>query len=118
MSHNQDIGKQGEDLAVSYLIKNGFTILHRNWRFSHLEVDIFASKNEMLHIVEVKTRTNYKYGNPEEQITNKKFKLLQDAAVIYQELYPQYTKIQFSIIAINITPNEEPVLLFLEDFFI
>jgi putative endonuclease len=118
MNHNQDIGKQGEDIAVAFLIKNGFTILHRNWRFSHLEVDIFASKNGMLHIIEVKTRTTYKYGNPEEQITTKKFRLLQDAAVIYQELFPAFTKIQFDIVAININQNEEPTILFLEDFFI
>ncbi len=117
-NHNQIVGKKGEDLAAAFLIKNGFKIIDRNWRFGHLEVDVFAFKNDILHIVEVKTRTSEKYGLPEESITTKKFRLLQLAAIAYLDLFPQYTKIQFDILAIQILPNTPIDYLFLEDYFL
>ncbi len=117
MAHNQDIGKAGEDIACQYLLQKQYKIIARNWRCGHLEVDIIAYHNEVLHIVEVKTRTNIQYGYPEEQITTKKFRLLQDAAVQYLELHPQYHKIQFDIIAINLLPNAEPHIAYFEDYY-
>jgi putative endonuclease len=116
--HNQKIGKDGEELACTFLVKNGFVIKDRNWRFGHLEVDIFAYKESILHIVEVKTRTTIKYGLPEETVTTKKFRLLQDAAVAYLDLYPEFTKIQFDILAITILPNEPIDYFYIEDYFL
>jgi putative endonuclease len=43
--HNKDTGFLGENKAASYLISMGYTILFRNWRYKHLEVDIIASKD-------------------------------------------------------------------------
>ncbi|MFZ9243302.1 MAG: YraN family protein, partial [Sediminibacterium sp.] len=42
---NKDTGNFGENLAAEYLIKNGFDILTKNWRYKHLEIDIIASKD-------------------------------------------------------------------------
>jgi Holliday junction resolvase-like predicted endonuclease len=54
-SHNQT-GRTGEAMAAKHLIEKGFAILHQNWRHSHWEVDIIASKDNILHFVEVKAR--------------------------------------------------------------
>ncbi len=118
MNHNQEIGKKGEELATQWLVKHEFTIKERNWRYSHSEVDIIAFKNNILHFVEVKTRTNYKYGNPEESINYKKFEMLQSAAIAYLEQYPAYNKIQFDILAINISPNQDVEIFYIDDFFL
>ena len=53
-SHNQ-LGKEAEQMAVSYLTTKGYEILHCNWRYSHYEIDIIAIKNELLRIIEVKS---------------------------------------------------------------
>ncbi len=73
--HNQ-IGKDGEGMAVTWLEDRGYSILHKNWRHGNWEVDIIASKGKRLHIIEVKTRTSSFFGNPEENMTNKKMQYL------------------------------------------
>ena len=72
MLHHLHTGKMGEQLAANYLYEAGYTILHRNWRHRHWEVDIIACRGNRLHFVEVKTRQNLSYGLPEESITKEK----------------------------------------------
>ena len=60
--HNQ-LGKEGEQLAVDFLIAGGYEILERNYRFDKAEVDIIARNNECLAIIEVKTRSSTTFGN-------------------------------------------------------
>lgn len=56
MARHHILGKKGEDKAVEYLERRGYTILDRNWRVGHLELDIVCRHGGMLVIVEVKTR--------------------------------------------------------------
>lgn len=51
----QEIGKIGEDLAVRFLVKHGYTIVSRNYLKKYGEIDIICRKNTKLHFVEVKT---------------------------------------------------------------
>ena len=46
-NHNQ-LGKKGEQLAVDFLIENGYDIVERNYRFNKAEVDIIAQKEDVL----------------------------------------------------------------------
>ena len=101
-SHNQETGKKGEDIASEYLLKNGFAIEQRNWRFRHYEVDIIASQNKFLHFIEVKTRTNLRFGHPEESISKEKMQHLKNAASAYQGMNPRWKYIQFDVIAITL----------------
>ena len=55
MARHNIFGKQGEDVAADYLIKNGYIIRERNWRLDKLEVDIVAEKDRCIVMVEVKT---------------------------------------------------------------
>ena len=84
MSNNLGNGKKGEDIAADYLTKNGYTLLERNWRKHHWEVDIIASKDQFLHFIEVKTRYSLRFGFPEESISKDKMKNLKNAAENYQ----------------------------------
>jgi len=64
MADHNDLGNYGEQLAVEYLVKNGYKILETNWRFQHKEIDIIALKKPFVIFAEVKTRrTNY-FGEP------------------------------------------------------
>ena len=61
---NKDTGFLGENIGAAYLQEKGYEILARNWRYKHLEIDLIASYNGHLHIVEVKTRTSLFLGIP------------------------------------------------------
>ncbi len=49
------LGLKGEDKAQNFLIKQGFTIMERNFHSKFGEIDIIASKDEILHFIEVKS---------------------------------------------------------------
>ena len=115
--HNKVTGNKGEDMAVDYLLKNGYNILHRNWRFRHWEVDIIASKEKFLHFFEIKTRTSDKWGKPEESISTQKMNNLKNAAEEYQYLYPQWQYLQFDVLAITLRYNHEPEFFLIEDVY-
>ena len=72
----QKIGRWGEDLAARFLVGKGYKILARNWRTRYGEVDIVAELNNVIHFVEVKTRTGLKTGEPEEAINYFKMRRL------------------------------------------
>lgn len=100
---NQVLGQFGEDKACDYLIKNNYIILDRNFRCSQGEIDIIAKdvkKNELVFI-EVKTRSNFKYGVPSEAVTNMKKRHFISASKYY--LFQKNIKntfIRFDIIEI------------------
>ena len=70
--YRQRLGKWGEDQACSYLFKNGYKILQRNYRCRFGEIDIVACKADELVFVEVKTRTSNAYGYPAEAVSYRK----------------------------------------------
>ena len=67
MATHLSTGKQGEQLACQWLEAKGFSILHRNWRHGRDEIDIVARDGEFLVVVEVKTRSTGRWGDPEAQ---------------------------------------------------
>lgn len=56
MAEHIEFGKKGEEKALEYLIEQGFTLIAQNWRAGHLEIDIIAEKDNIIHFIEVKTR--------------------------------------------------------------
>ena len=100
MAIHNELGEKGEQLAVEFLQKNNFKILERNWRFKKAEVDIIALKNDILAVIEVKTRSSNYFGNPQDFVNQKKIQLLVEAIneyVIFKELD---VEVRFDIIAI------------------
>ncbi len=83
MSHNKDLGNKGEEIAVNFLKRKGYTILDRNWIFDHKEIDIIALKNGIVIFVEVKTRSTGFFGEPYEFVNEKKQAFLIEAANNY-----------------------------------
>ncbi len=55
MAEHNEIGKIGEGLARTFLMKQGFIILETNFRILQGELDIVAKKDNKIHFVEVKT---------------------------------------------------------------
>lgn len=117
MSSHIQTGNKGEALAVSYLQRNGYSIIEQNWRFKHLEVDIIAAKQNRLHFFEIKTRRNLNYGYPEESISFKKMENLKNAAEEYQYEHPEWKYIQFDVLSIILPPFGEPEFFLIEDVY-
>jgi len=49
-------GKEGEDIAINYLIEKGYRLIERNFLYQHLEIDIIVEMDELIVFVEVKSR--------------------------------------------------------------
>ena len=118
MATHNDTGKHGENLAGIYFAQKGYEILHSNWRHGHWEVDIIATKNNMLHFIEVKTRTSEKYGYPEENIDRKKIRYLINASEQFLFLYPQWQRIQFDVLSIILLKNKDREYFLIEDIYL
>ena len=113
--HNQ-LGEEGEKIAIQYLKSKGYIIHHTNWRMSHLEIDIIAENNEELVFVEVKTRSSNQFGEPEDAVDFQKEKDLIRLADVYLENLQLEVLSRFDIIAIILNDSESNITHF-EDAF-
>ena len=99
---NRSKGAKGEKIACDYLLKNGYKILETNYHYSKFaEIDIIASKNNVLIFVEVKARSTLNYGHPLESISPNKLKRIYMAMLNYLEHSSQnYLNYQLDIVSI------------------
>ena len=86
MSTKQD-GDWGEALVEKYLSERGCRIVEREWRCRFGEIDLIAEQEGTLLFVEVKLRTNLRYGMPRESVTAKKQEKLRSAALLYLSMH-------------------------------
>ena len=114
---NKEIGNFGENMATSHLSQIGFEIMHRSWRYKHLEIDIIASKDNLLHIIEVKTRSSIEFGYPEQFINKQKMQFLKNAAAHFQYQNPGWKYLQFDVISIFLNDQQIWELAFFEDVY-
>lgn len=95
------IGESGEKQALDYLVKNGFKILEKNYRYRKAEIDIICTRDSTLVFVEVKKRKNSTYGYPETFVSNKQQKMIISAADHYLYAIDWHDNIRYDIIAIT-----------------
>ncbi len=100
MAFHNELGKKGEDLAVSYLLKKGYKIVARNFRYQKAEVDIIARKEAILAIIEVKTRSTPDFGNPQDFLKGKQIQNLVKAVDFFVNEHELEVDVRFDIIAI------------------
>ncbi len=101
MAEHNDLGKQGEELAVDFLQQNGYEILETNWTFQKAEIDIIAQKGTILAVVEVKTRSSLEFGLPQDFVKPKKIQLLVKAVNEYVVSNDLDVEVRFDIIAVH-----------------
>lgn len=116
MSNHIELGKIGEDLAEKFLQKKGFQILLRNYRYKHLELDIICLDKGDLVIVEVKTRTTNKLGEPE-MISRAKQKQVIRGANFYIHEYNRTENVRFDVVGIILNQYQTDIR-HIEDAFI
>ncbi|MCB6992322.1 YraN family protein [bacterium 210820-DFI.6.37] len=107
--NNQQLGKLGENAAEEYLLRKGYCILCRNFRCRAGEIDIVASKGEVLHFIEVKTRQSDLFGHPADSVTRKKLGCMKAAARGYLAAtkgWAEKRQLQFDVVEIEINHIE------------
>ena len=104
-----ETGRMGEKLACEFLGNNGYHILERNYRCLEGEIDIVARQRDTLVFIEVRTKTSWKFGGPEESITPVKAARLRTLAAQYcqnHEALPESRRID--VIAIQMKRDGHP----------
>ena len=111
---SKELGKKGEDLAVDLLIKKNYTIIERNYTFENKgEIDIVAKDPEtgFLVFVEVKTRGNLNYGEPEYGITKNKMRQVKKMAELYlYEKKIEEIECRFDVVAVLLQGMQKPLI--------
>lgn len=88
MAAKDDFGRAGEDRAAEHLNAQGYEILDRNWRCSQGEIDIVATREDVLCVIEVKARRSEAFGHPFEAIDERKRRRLWRLAFAWAHAHP------------------------------
>ncbi len=114
----RELGNEGEELATAYLESKGYTILDRNYFFKRAEVDIVAFDESCIVFVEVKQRSNTRFGKPEEFVTEEKIRNIYKASEAWvYERKMDGAPIRFDVIAIVNPPDAAPDIKHYENAF-
>lgn len=110
MAEHLSTGAAGEQLACQWLEREGFAILHRNWRHGRDELDIVARDGRFLVVVEVKTRGSDRWSDPELAVDRAKQRRSIRAANALLETTPEDLELRFDVVAITHTSQGPEVL--------
>ncbi len=118
--NRKDLAAKGEELATEILANKGYTIIERNYRYGHGEIDIIATDpdSKCTVFVEVKTRKNLEFGEPEYAVTKAKQKQIRKVAELYLfEKEIRELDCRFDVIAILFEDIKNPVVNHYENAF-
>jgi putative endonuclease len=93
-------GRAAEALAADHLVRQGFTLLDRNWRNRWCELDIVARHGGVVHIVEVKYRASTAFGLPAEFVRHDKLARLGRAALAWTQAHAFQGPYQIDVISL------------------
>lgn len=115
MADHLKLGNEGENQACEFLMRAGYEIVFRNYRYGRAEIDIIARREKLLIFVEVKTRTNLSHGEPEMAVSTGKIGRLRKAAEHYIYAADWMHDVRFDVIAISMGEKQE--IRHIEDAF-
>ncbi len=102
----QGLGRTGERLASEELTRQGYTIIERNFRCRHGEIDLIAEDATDLIFIEVKTRRGNAYGLPEEAVTPRKQQKLIQVATYYLDLHACFERSwRIDVVAVQLSAS-------------
>lgn len=111
-------GREGEQIALEYLLQRGFKLMERNWRHRHLEVDLIMEKGGMVHIVEVRSKSFPAIVDPLESVGRAKRNNLIKAANYYVLDRRIDSEVVFDIVSVLFLPNGDYNVEFYENAFL
>jgi len=113
----QQFGKKSESIAARHLKKNGYRILHQNYRTKLGEIDIIAKDKDTIVFVEVKARRSDHFGDPKWAVTPKKQRKISMVALYYLKAMKQSNeKARFDVVSIR-SANDNPEIEIVKNAF-
>jgi putative endonuclease len=110
------LGVRGESVAARHLEREGWSILHRNFRMGRKEIDLVARRGEVVAFVEVKSRAGSGYGHPLEAITWRKRREIQQVASSWVHRFGREGDVyRFDAVAVMWLPGRDPEVEHVED---
>lgn len=107
------IGREAERVAEDHLVGEGFRVLWRNARIGSLEVDLVVKKDDLVLIVEVRTRGPGSFEGPLASITRTKRRALLSASRgLWRgrlKKMPDVKRVRIDVIAVTKGPEGESV---------
>ncbi len=114
----QSTGATGEELASTFLKKQGYKIVEKNFRTKLGEIDIIALDRGTVSFVEVKTRKSTTFGYPQEAVSLRKQKKISQVASIYlNQKNLNAEKARFDVVAILLSPDQTEKIELIKDAF-
>ena len=105
------LGRYGEQLAARYLGERGLTVLDRNWRCPHGEIDLVARDGDCLVFCEVKTRRSQRFGAPVEAVDRRKAARLRRLAAAWLQAHDEHAdRVRIDVIGI-LRPRVGPAVV-------
>lgn len=119
MARHNRLGEWGEDCAAEYLVSKGYSIIDRDWRRGHRDLDIIAASpdNTEIVFVEVKTRSEDEIFDPVNAVTRAKMRSVAICANTYLKVKPMPMEPRFDIIAVVERGDGEADIRHIEDAF-
>jgi putative endonuclease len=114
-------GLAGEDAALFYLRQKGYTVVARRWSSGEVpgDIDLIAWQDQLLCVIEVKTRTAHDMTPAEAAVGEQKRRVLRRLARRYVRQLPQANmpEIRFDVISVYLVPGEKPEFTHFEAAF-
>lgn len=117
MAAHNELGIWGEQQAVDHLERKGYTIVERDWKSGSRDIDIVSidPDDNSVVFVEVKTRRNRIFGEPEEAIDHFKRQNLIQAINHYVKCKHIHRDIRFDVVSIVGTPESGSAIRHIQD---
>ncbi|MFA6272606.1 MAG: YraN family protein [Patescibacteria group bacterium] len=100
-NHRQNLGKVGEDIAVEYCMKLGYSIIDRHYTTRFGEIDIISKEAEEVVFIEVKSRCTNSFGAPEEAVTDNKINRIIKTAEVFLADHPEVSEYRIDVIVVR-----------------
>lgn len=112
----KDLGVEGEQMAVRWLEERGYVIIERNYRYGKHEVDLIALDGGTLAVVEVKTRGDDFFTDPEDAVDHAKRGFIIRVANQYIRSHHRTEEVRFDIVSI-VMRDGQPNIRHIKDAF-
>lgn len=97
-----EVGKEGEQCALEYLLLRGFRLQTRNWRYRKWELDLVMEDDRCIRIVEVRTRKEPAVVLPQDTVSKSKRDCLRKAAAAYVRRFAVQKEVVFDVVSVLI----------------
>lgn len=115
-------GLRGEEEALFYLKRRGYTIVARRWKTPKLfgDVDLIAWDGETLCFIEVKTRTGRNIVPAEYAVDGQKQRMLRQMAAAFRHRFPEKLRraipFRFDVVSVYLGGDSAEIELFKDAF--